>query len=283
MLIRVIKFVLIIALSLSCISCTLGIPKQLNGNNYIKNIQIHKDDSSFYTGHYTGNEHDCFPPINRKICLGENIYAKDDQLNIESFSINFTIQSFFKSDTTNELAYLTIADLAIQRGYKFFTITKETSFGLITEKNSISTNATRVGNSIIATSTAGKIYNEGSVHTLNFILFNNFDDLKKGVFSEGRFFIGGKYFEKRIFPYVELYNGTAFYNYHVENELNENSYYTIKIPENSWKIGFDAERMSADIRKKYNINNSDPIKFITISDSEILEERYIDQFKIRNQ
>ena len=228
--------------------------------SYRSEVSVTKKDVAFYSAKYVGTLSNCFPPIDRPICkpssANDILYKPIAKLQMEEFQIalsNASLGSSYK-----DFVYLTAADIAIQRGFKFFTVTDQdenggcisnytaNSYGTV--DNGVYTGTTSITpNPVCAAATS-----------ITIIAFNRKEELAAGVFEK---FNSGYIATvlKNISPNISLYYGTTpGLNPKMDSFGDASFHNTYHIVINAWKNFYDAKGLSTDLRAKYHITDSSP-------------------------
>ena len=247
----------------------------LSAKNYREQLSIVKLNYIFSKGKYIGKEKDdCFPPITSEICEKEQAYGKYEALNslkIEKYEIS--IHSFDKTNNLKlieDLLLLTAADLALQAGFSFLTMTKkgkvtacQSNYSLNTDgSNTFDTNTyganTSGGGTFNGNTTVRKVSKCANMFQGEFFVLHSVDDLKGGVFQRYRD-------KSSVLPVLDLYYGTSpnigyeDVSYSSHHRDNDSVTYLSHTPiKNAWRNVYDASGLSRDLREKYGITKKEP-------------------------
>jgi len=289
------KLTLSLILLGTLLGCSIPHRDKLDPNNYRKNLEIEKSNYDYFSAKYVGGKTGCFPPITKRLCSKhpklqfDNSYKTIKRLEIEGFKISIKTHDLLKSETLNELIFLTTAELALQRGFPYFTqLNKIEIIACVSSYSadsygSLSTNSLHNGGSTYS-GTTNINRNKTCTENLsgNFIFFRNLSDLKEGVFYKP---INSNL---KIMPVLKLYFGTTpnisnkeVNSHNSKKNAEIETYYTRTNIKEAWKTIYDAKGLSVDLRKKHQINSSKPYNFKERGKySEIKKNSVINQNKI---
>jgi hypothetical protein len=246
-------------------ACATPALTSVDPTNYRTKLRIERPDKSFYSAEYIGPALACFPPITNRICdadpRGKPIYRETAKLEMEEFHIVLISSGAPSDKLMDDMVFLAAADLAKQRGYPF-----------ITRLNNI--DSTRCG-SIYSTTTYGTVNSEAGTYSGNtylnqdvactnlragdFIFLKNREDLTNGVFYR---YNSGYFKSDSLKPAGELYVYTTpnvrFEDYTIINV--KDGIARVGTP-SAWKVTYEANGLSNDLRSKYRITSNQPYSF----------------------
>jgi hypothetical protein len=240
--------------------------------SYKTEVSVTKKDVTFYSAKYIGEQPNCFPPIDRPVCTPSSkndvLYEPIAKLEMEEFQItlgNVGIGSSYK-----DFIYLTAADIAIQRGFKYFTVTSQSESGGCISNYTANSYGTVSNGSYVGTTSISPNPICAAATTISIIAFNRKVDLAAGVFEE---FNSGYLASilKNISPNISLYYGTSpGLKPTFDTTSDTSGHNTYRTFENAWKNFYDANGLSKDLRTKYHISDSSPY---TIIDERAINEQ----------
>lgn len=272
---------MILAITASLAGCATG----LNASNFREYISVERRDVTLYSGEYIGPETGCFPPVGNKICKlrqGEQpLYQKKTRLEMEIIDTSMQLwKSGDNGESSDELMFLTAADLAIQRGYKMFTpLETLTSVAcptseVIDTRGAITPNG-RGGGSYSAQSTISSSGKCTGSTKIGFLLFNDKDALKKGVLKQEH---SGILASEYVWPLWALYYGSTP-GLDLPNLVSPPGFWNmINWPYKGWETHYDAETVSKKLREKYQVNDNHIYNVTT----NVLEGKLLDKLQIRS-
>ena len=169
---------------------------------------------------------------------------------------------FFGQATVKDKLYFAASELALQRGFKNFTVT--TTFEVTTCREGVE--ATTQGKSQSGLDGQSSIYS-GSTSIrpsggclisqgIKAIFFKDKSDLAKGVLARAT--TGSAQW---LYPETSLYYGSIPNLRFADLNYQPLPGAFTRTPENAWKVSYDAEGLSRDFRKKYNISSPLPVLF----------------------
>jgi len=247
--------------------CTPSYSIKTDATNYREKLSIEKKDIDFYNGEYIGPDKYCFPPIDNRICKSNNhvqLYKPTKNLKLEDFSISIKDTSGVTSKTVKDMAYLTAAELAEQRGFKTFTVLHSIDTAACNSIYSTNTYGNFSGDMYSGRSYLSKDVICSNIYDIEILLYDDNDDLKKGVL------IGSPQF---LQPFESLYIGTTpglyeeYLQRHIDfleqetkypKNVNTSGYIT---KNNAWKTQYDIHGLAGELRKLYSISDKLPYSF----------------------
>ena len=164
--------------------CTPSYRVMTDATNYRENLSIEKKDLEFYIGEYAGPRKNCFPPIENSVCpnyTSNEVYKPTKELKMENFSISISDHSGTTSKVVKDMAYLTAAELAEQRGFKTFTVLDTLEIHTCSSIYSVNTYGNVTGNTYSGTSYLSEDAICSNNYSMDLLLYDENDDLKKGI------------------------------------------------------------------------------------------------------
>ncbi len=224
----------------------------------------------------TKRANECFPAPNKPLCSkfpGILKYGAPTQIDAESLSFGFQDGNHYFPGTTQELTYLVAAELTIQRGFKFFLI--ESIYYDTSCRNNYSATTTGFisNNNYFGNTTLNNTPSCLSTGDLRILMFDNYDDIKKGVFIDVTDPNGNIRYE----PHFLLYRNLDF------GGDTQSTLAFRHTPTESWKSFFDANDLFKKVSEKYNLQGPN-VYDIKIKDdaSRSPKKSLIDQLKQSN-
>jgi hypothetical protein len=241
--------------------CTPSYRVKTDATNYREKLSIKKMDYEFFIGKYIGPENNCFPPIEYSVCpnySSDEVYKPTKELKMENFSISISDTSGVTSKVVKDMAYLTAAELAEQRGFKTFTVLNSMETNACSSMYSVNTYGSVTGNTYSGTSYLSKDAICANNYSIYVLFYDESEDLKRGVLFRSP--------RSRLQPDKSLYIGTTpgLYEEYLEQRVkyppigNTTGF----IPEkNAWKIHYDIKGLTGELRKLYGILEILPYSF----------------------
>jgi hypothetical protein len=234
---------------------------KLNGSNYRDRITVIKPDKIYFEIKYVGIHSDCFP-VGKILCSDfedrRPAYVRMSTANLEQINVRLIANQLSETDVAKELAMLTAADVAIARGYKYF-IVKETSLSSACSKFYAANtygSATVLGSN--ATYTGTTLINENNTcshsNGLSVLLLNDPALPGKGVgYADHQFIETDDTLRIDRSLYVGL-EGASYSDFNRNENFGGVSVET-RTPSQAWKVVYDAQGLSRDLRAKYQVND----------------------------
>lgn len=249
----------VILLLAGCISQGIS-PRELTSNNYLSKIEVRKSDKDFYLGEYVGSLQGCFPPIDRPICAplaaNKEEFKATRRLDIVEFTISASTREVSLSEKKKDFMFLVAADLSLQQGYPYFTVTTEYGANSCSSSYTAYTNGALTGGNYSGSTRLVKRNTCFDSSSIKVLLFREKKELSEGVlFRRDRDSHLGLQAESSLYygttPGVRQ-SGLDSY------QRGSRSY----VPVNAWKVHYDAAGLSDALRTKYAIKRKPPISFI---------------------
>lgn len=260
----------LIATGLTGCATVTDVGKQpLDNSNYKDKAQIEKKDISIYLADYVGTEENCFPKIDGRRCYknvnGSSPYRVTKELMMEVFEVRLD-NNGFENLRVKDFAFLIASDVAIERSFKYFTLTRTTETTGCSTSYQANTNGYIAGDSYYGSTVLSEQQGCVAKNYYEFLLLNDPIDLGKGVFKKVN---SGVWAGLGMVPFESLYFSTM--QGHKYADFNPTS--TIQVgsstarthvytPSNAWKSIYDAKGMSLDLRAKYGVTDKNPYKYL---------------------
>jgi hypothetical protein len=237
---------------------------KISKENFRELSEIRQADYRFASAKYTGKQRLCFPPIGGRSCesLDTDSYAEISPLNLEVLYIRFpTALIFTKTENEDDLLNLAMAEVTLQRGFKYFTILGYTENTRCSSSPSAITTGSMFNNTFIGTTT----YRNDSycfyAKSTKFLLFNDPSDLSEGVFLTGQRRGESKPWVK---PFKELYIGTMLDSNFEDFASQDGGLFRIPTY-HAWRDYYDAIGVKNDYSRKLAIKSAGTYKVDTSS------------------
>lgn len=237
----------------------------VTSENYRQKISINKVDTSFFLAKYVGTEKNCFPPITNRDCSERGklpVYKPVEELSIEEFSLRFS-HGDLASSKAKEYLFLSAADIALQRGYEYFTIMREYDQSTCGTFLTASTVGSVSGRVYTGSTTVHEGAHCSSSRTIFVLAFNDRDILSKGIFERVN-----AWKVPVLRPVDSLYFGSMtgldkarFVSYETDKFSNVSSSFFVTTPNNAWKSVYSAQGMSNDLRAKLDVTDRTAYSF----------------------
>lgn len=253
-------FAFLIIFAVLC-GCTTSHSIRTDATNYRENLTIEKNDYDFYNGYYVGSGKKCFPPIENRICPNyttDEVYKPSKELKMELFSIRIKDTSVTTSKVVKDMAYLTAAELAEQRGFKTFTPLYTRENYSCSSTQSVNTYGTFSRNTYSSTSYLNDNLICGNLYNITVLLYNEQSDLENGVLYRNK--------SNTLYPFQYLYVGTTpdLYENFLEmklKDLQEKQTSNFEVNHNAWKTRYDIKGMAEELKKQYGLTERLPYTF----------------------
>lgn len=284
-------FLLFIVFSGVC-GCTPSYRVKTDATNYREKLSIKKRDIEFFNGEYVGPNRNCFPPIENNICsdyASGEVYKASKELKMEEFTISISDTSAMASKVVKDMTYLTAAELTEQRGLKTFTVLNTLETSSCSSMYSVNSYGSVTGNAYSGTSYLSNDTLCANSYTMNVLLYDHIDDLKRGVLYRMP--------RNRLQPFKSLYIGTTpgLYEEYLDQrkeyleqraKFSNDVYSTGYVSErDAWKSRYDINGLSRELRNQYEIIEKLPYNFEDERESKIksIEQQSadpIEKFKV---
>lgn len=237
---------------------------EIDSSNYRTQVKVEVADWRFYSAEYIGAQSNCFPKITGKDCTGvadRTPYGNVTPLRIEEF---FIISTSSAGDAAKRQDFINMvgADVAIQRGYQYFTVVNRRENSFCFAKYSASTSGVSSGGMYSGRTTLNKDSSCATTKAIKMIAFNDPQDLANGVFFRVPNANDGSI---RLKPYAELYFNTMtglkyedFNEVSTKTELDATRTASLSTTSNAWKTYYLAAGVSKDFRAKYGVTGTVP-------------------------
>lgn len=223
-------------------------------SNFRSKIKFEESSSTFSSGSRKDKSKRCFPPADSPICeqrfRDPAIYEKGNPLNIKGFTLSTSDRSPSIPESTEELAHLAIAEFTLQLGFKYFIAYSIFTTGSCRTTYSTSSSGSVVGNMYIGSSRLNETPSCLGTLNIRFIVFNDYEDIKSGVFENAEDATGA-------FPFGWLYDSNLFTGHlSIEDRVKY-----IKTPARPWKSYFIASETAEAIRSKHKVKPFSSYKY----------------------
>lgn len=211
-------------------------------------------------------------------CIGDNPSLCEEsfepgvKINMEAFEVAISLpgQNYF-DNKIEDFAFLIAGELAVSKGYSCFIQKSRYFTSSCAEVYGVDTYGQLVGNYYYGTSSINRDTICASRYLTSFLLFNNYEDIKKGVLvpvqSANKFVLSG-----------DLYFDVIRYDEKLNSGDKKKAEWFMWHTLDSWKSYYQAKDIVFSIRKKYNINHAIKLK---INDAELQNSKTIqDIYKI---
>lgn len=274
------------------LACGVGsITAPTTSANLFSRLTIKKADVSFYNATYTGSEWNCFPPPGQRIVSNpdnRDIYKITQEIRMEMFEIQVIDRSYTQSVQVKELAHLVASELALQRKFSKFTVTRILDISSSSSYYTIDTYGTSYGNTYQGNSYLNQNTSVSSLHTFTILFYDEQEPIDRGIFIK---YNSGFLKRLNIQPYRYLYRGTTPIDaQELPQKMNNTpgTYMFETIPTNAWKVHFEAAALSDALKAKYGMQFTEPLKFTDEREEEEkrLQKRQddpLEKFKVKKQ
>lgn len=262
MFVRRIFFVYIIFMEITVLLITgcSSRQKQTDSSNFLQRTEV------------INQRREYFNPIDSEKfnkCIGDNpslcneSFEPGKKLDMEAYEVEIDLpgQTSF-GDMVEDFAYLVAGELAIKRGFENFIQKSRFFSSVCSELYGVDTYGQVIGNYYYSTSTLTTDAICSAGYTTSFLLFNDYNDIKKGVISYSKL-------SNKFFPPRDLYFDNITYVDKLSSGDKMTSEWFRWHTIDSWKSYYRAKEIVAAIRDKYNIRAQ--------IDLEIKDEKNISQ------
>jgi len=246
---------------------------EIDSSNYRTKIKVSTSGWKFYSAEYTGTRSNCFPQITGRDCTGETEktpYGKATPLNMEEFTISITSSA---NDASKRQDFINMvgADIAIQKGYRYFTVVSSRENTFCLSRYSARTSGQVYGDSYSGRTTLDRKDTCANTKSIDLIAFNEPKDLENGVFFRVPDAKDGSI---RLKPYKSLYfntmSGLRYSDFNEQNtrsELDSTSTSILITRSEAWKHYYVASGVSKEFREKYSLTGNVPYTILDESDA----------------
>ena len=180
---------------------------------------------------------------------------------MELFSISVEDISVMTSKVVKDMAYLTVAELAEQRGFKTFTILYTIEIYACSSMQSVNTYGTFSGNTYSGTSYLNDKAICSNRYNINVLLYDEQSDLENGILFRNNWLPS-----QSLQPFEYLYVGTTpgldeefFERKH--KDLQERKTTSFDVNRNAWKTRYDIKGMAEELKKQHGLTEKLPYTF----------------------
>jgi hypothetical protein len=228
-----------------CVHGSLISPQETTTLNFREKIKIKAITNKLSKGSRIDRMKNCFPPATNRVCgyKVKDVYKIDEPLNMEVFDIHLDLTDDLNRIKSNELMYLTAAELSIQRGFDYLIIYNNWES---TDCIPHSTSVTRKGH---YNNITGEYFDNAEIKDnsdcvvaggFTVLLFNEYRDVKNGVFYKNEY-------SDKILPLDGLYLS----NDEIMQKIIDGNKYAMTMPPDAWKNFYSAKELASELAKKY--------------------------------
>ena len=256
----IIEIFIIIGLSGCATTPTMVKQQKITGDNFRQMAEIKHLDTSFYSGRYVGKLVGCFPPASGIVCPDYDqkkpAYEVIDQLPMEAYEAQIQNSNMSENSKAKELLYMILADVALSRGYKSFSVLGKTEFSSCSKSYSTDTYGSVSDSGLYTGTTYLRENNYCSfINSLSVVMFNDKSLLENGVFYKSKKYTN----DETLHVEKSLYVGNLGVNYTDFNIVKTDmGNWMRSTPNQSWKTVYDAQGLSQDLREKYGVKDNSP-------------------------